>query len=43
MDLRGYFSGRPPVLGAGSSGSTSAHCPSVKSEGYRRCRDTRPP
>ena len=25
MDLRGCFSGRPPVLGAGSSGSISAH------------------
>ena len=43
MDLRGFFFSRPPVLGAGSSDSTSAHCSSVKSEGYRRCRDTRPP
>jgi hypothetical protein len=34
MDLRGRFSSRPPVLGAGSSGSTSAHCSSVKSEGF---------
>jgi hypothetical protein len=43
MDLRGFFFSRPPVLGAGSSDSTSAHCSSVKSEGYRRCRDARPP
>jgi len=42
MDLRGCFSGPPPVLGAGSRGSISAHCSPVKSEGYRRCRDTRP-
>jgi hypothetical protein len=27
----------------GDGGSTSADRSSVKSEGYRRCRDTRPP
>jgi hypothetical protein len=33
MSRRGCFSGLPPVFGAGSSGSTSAHWASVRSEG----------
>lgn len=35
---RGCFSGRPPVLTCGSSGSITAHCSSLVSEGYRRGR-----
>jgi hypothetical protein len=38
---RGCFSRRPP-RGAGNSGSTRAHCASVRSEGQRRTRATGP-
>jgi hypothetical protein len=34
----GCFSGRPPVLTGGSSGSITAHCSSQVSDGYRRGR-----
>jgi hypothetical protein len=39
---RGCFSGRPPVLTGGSSGSITAHCSLLVSEGYRDCRVTPP-
>ena len=40
---RGCFSGRPPVLTDGNSGSMTAHCSSLVSDGYRCGRScTRP-
>jgi hypothetical protein len=36
ISRRGWLSGRPDTAGAGGSGSTSAHCSSVRSVGYRR-------
>jgi len=36
ISRRGCFSGRPPTLGEGSSGSINSHCSSDRSESYPR-------